>query len=180
VRNPWRFSFDTETGDLYMGDVGQDKIEEVNMQPASSSGGENYGWRCFEGTAEHDFSAPPCDDPAFRETLVMPVAEYVQERTLNCSVTGGFVYRGDAYPALEGIYFYADHCSGRVWGLRQAGDAWETAELLDTDYSIATFGADEAGRLYIMGFGSGELFELTTTPPRALDEHLFLPLVQRF
>ncbi len=75
VRNPWRFSFDTATGDMYMADVGQNELEEINVQPASSSGGENYGWRCFEGTAEFDFSAPPGDDAAFREPLTMPVAE---------------------------------------------------------------------------------------------------------
>jgi glucose/arabinose dehydrogenase len=175
VRNPWRFSFDTATGDMYMADVGQNELEEINVQPASG-GGENYGWRCFEGTAEFDFSAPPCDDPAFRETLTMPVAEYSHD--LGCSVTGGFVYRGEAYPALQGIYFYADYCSGRVWGMRQAGDTWETAQLLNTDYRIATFGADEAGRVYILSIGSGELLELTTPLQGALDERVFIPFVQ--
>jgi glucose/arabinose dehydrogenase len=176
VRNPWRFSFDPLTGDLYMADVGQGEREEINVQPASSSGGENYGWRCFEGTAVFDTSAPPCDDPAFRETLTMPVAEYGHD--LGCSVTGGFVYRGDAYPALQGIYFYADYCSGRVWGMRQTEEGWETAQLLNTDYRIATFGADGAGRLYVLSIGGGELLELTTPQPRALDERVFLPLVQ--
>jgi glucose/arabinose dehydrogenase len=175
VRNPWRFSFDTATDDMYMADVGQNELEEINVQPASG-GGENYGWRCFEGTAEFDFSAPLCDDPAFRETLTMPVAEYSHD--LGCSVTGGFVYRGEAFPALQGIYFYADYCSGRVWGLRQAGDSWETAQLLNTDYRIATFGVDEAERLYILSIGGGELLELTTPQQGALDEHVFLPFVQ--
>jgi glucose/arabinose dehydrogenase len=175
VRNPWRFSFDTATDDMYMADVGQNELEEINVQPASG-GGENYGWRCFEGTTEFDFSAPPCDDPAFRETLTMPVAEYSHD--LGCSVTGGFVYRGEAFPALQGIYFYADYCSGRVWGLRQAGDSWETAQLLNTDYRIATFGVDEAERLYILSIGGGELLELTTPQQGALDEHVFLPFVQ--
>jgi glucose/arabinose dehydrogenase len=176
VRNPWRFAFDSETGDMYMADVGQNELEEINVQPASSGGGENYGWRCFEGTEVFDSSAPPCDDLAFRETLTMPVAEYSHD--LGCSVTGGFVYRGTAYPALQGIYFYADYCSGRVWGMRQAGDTWETAQLLNADYRIATFGADEAGRLYVLSIGSGELFELTIPSPRALSEAVFLPFVQ--
>jgi glucose/arabinose dehydrogenase len=175
VRNPWRFAFDTATGDMYMADVGQGAFEEINVQPASSSGGENYGWRCFEGPQEFNFSAPPCDDPTFRETMTMPVAGYNRNVTPGCaSITGGFVYRGDEYSELDGIYFYADYCSGQLWGLRQAEGtgAWETAQLLDTAYGIASFGADEAGRLYALG--GSELLELIV-PQNA---RIFLPMVQ--
>jgi glucose/arabinose dehydrogenase len=108
LRNPWRFSFDRATGDLYIADVGQNLIEEVNFQPATSSGGENYGWKVMEGTS--CFLSPACD----RAGLILPVAEY-SHADGNCSVTGGFVYRGNQFPDLQGIYLYADFCSGRMW-----------------------------------------------------------------
>ncbi|MCS7041129.1 MAG: PQQ-dependent sugar dehydrogenase, partial [Caldilineales bacterium] len=117
LRNPWRFSFDRATGDLYIADVGQNAYEEVNFQPAGSSGGENYGWRYFEGT--HEFKdaadAPP--------EVVPPIAEY--GRGDGCSVTGGYVYRGAALPELNGVYFFGDYCSGLIWSLRRdAAGAW--------------------------------------------------------
>lgn len=153
LRNPWRFSFDRVTGDLFIADVGQGLFEEVNFQPAGSPGGENYGWNIMEGL--HCFNSATCN----RAGLVLPVVEYGHEGG-NCSVTGGFVYRGHQYPALRGIYLYADFCSGRIWGLRHTGAGWENSLLLDTDLLISTFGEDEQGNLYLADFGGGGIYKV--------------------
>ena len=158
TRNPWRFSFDRATGDLYIADVGQNLYEEVNFQPAASRGGENYGWDVMEGN--HCFEpATGCDV----EGLVLPVAEY--DPGLGCSITGGYVYRGSRYPDMAGVYFYGDFCSGNIWGLRQdeAGD-WETALLLETDLSISTFGEDAEGELYVASYNDGIVYQLVASP----------------
>ena len=115
LRNPWRFSFDRATGDLWIADVGQDTYEEVNFQPASSRGGENYGWNFMEGA--HCYRSG-CG----MDGLALPVAEYSHAE--GCSVTGGFVYRGRSFPGLRGIYIYADFCSGFIWGVERQGDRW--------------------------------------------------------
>ena len=124
LRNPWRFSFDRKTGDLFIGDVGQDAWEEVDFQPAGAAGGANYGWRVTEGN--HCFN--PATGCSFAG-ITPPVAEY--SHASGCSITGGFVYRGRDFARLSGIYFYADYCSGRVWGLRRGasglGDAGASA-----------------------------------------------------
>ncbi len=109
LRNPWRFSFDRLTGDLYVADVGQNRFEEVNFQAASSGGGENYGWKIMEGP--DCFGASSCN----QEGLVLPVAFY--DHTQGCSVTGGHVYRGPTYSGLQSVYLYGDFCSGVIWGL---------------------------------------------------------------
>ena len=153
LRNPWRFSFDRATRDLYIADVGQNQWEEVNFQPAASRGGENYGWNIMEGA--HCFGSAGCN----QQGLVLPVAEY--EHSQGCSVTGGFVYRGQRYPALGGIYFYADYCSGRIWGLRRAGAGWESQVLLETNLSISSFGEDEAGEIYIADQAGSAVFVLS-------------------
>ena len=143
LRNPWRFTFDRVTGDLFIGDVGQNLWEEINLQPAASPGGENYGWRRMEGT--HCFNPPASCNPG---TLTLPIIEY--SHALGCSVTGGYRYRGQQIPELYGTYLYADFCSGRVWGASQDGAGrWSAAELLDTALLISTFGEDEAGELYL-------------------------------
>jgi glucose/arabinose dehydrogenase len=147
LRNPWRFSFDRLSGDLFIADVGQDSWEEVNYQPAASSGGENYGWRLMEGN--HCYNPPSnCNTGA----LTLPIVEYAHgpNDSLGCSITGGYRYRGNKNPALRGIYFYADFCTGRIWGAsQQAGGGWTTSELLDTSLSITSFGEDEAGEVYV-------------------------------
>ncbi|MCM2358090.1 MAG: PQQ-dependent sugar dehydrogenase [Geobacteraceae bacterium] len=153
LRNPWRFSFDRASGDLYIADVGQDLFEEVNFQPAAGSGGENYGWNIMEGL--HCFGNPACSQAG----LTLPVAEYSHEAG-NCSVTGGFVYRGTRFPALQGIYLYGDFCSGRIWGLRRNGAAWESRLLLSTTLLISSFGEDEAGELYLADFGAGDIYRV--------------------
>lgn len=156
VRNPWRFSFDRDTGDLYIGDVGQGTYEEVDFQPASSTGGENYGWRCRQGRHPFDDHESECAGL----TLTEPAVEYVQNP--DCAVTGGLVYRGVQYPHLRGIYFYGDYCSGRIRGLRRSGAAWETDILASSGLNVSSFGEDENGELYVADLG-GSVYQLTST-----------------
>jgi hypothetical protein len=139
VRNPWRFSFDRVTGDLWIGDVGSATYEEVNFQPATSAGGENYGWDAMEGTT--------CRVEGGCDAFVPPVSGF--DRDEGCVVTGGYVYRGSAMLNLEGVYLFADYCSGRVWGLlRDASDAWVRLDPVETGLRISSFGEDAAGELY--------------------------------
>jgi glucose/arabinose dehydrogenase len=140
VRNPWRFSFDRDTGDLWIGDVGSATYEEVNEQPAASAGGENYGWDLMEGTV---CRAESCD------AFVAPVSGF--DRDEGCVVTGGYVYRGSAIPDLHGVYLFADYCSGRVWGLvRDASNAWIRLDPVETGLRISSFGEDANGELYVV------------------------------
>ncbi|GAB4541033.1 MAG: PQQ-dependent sugar dehydrogenase [Anaerolineae bacterium] len=157
LRNPWRFSFDRATGDLYIADVGQNLYEELNFQPALSPGGENYGWDVMEGN--HCFEpASGCDT----EGLVLPVAEY--DHSQGCSITGGYVYRGTRYPQLTGIYFFGDFCSGNIWGVRQkASGEWETARLLNTGLNIASFGEDADGEIYVVDYREGVIYHLVAS-----------------
>jgi len=159
LRNPWRFSFDRLTGDLYIGDVGQNLLEEIDFQPASSPGGENYGWDIMEGSNcfnEANFSVPlpGCNNA----DLTLPVAEY--GRASGCSVTGGMVYRGTRFPSIAGTYFYGDFCTGRIWGLEFDGAVWQNTLLLDSLLSISTFGEDEAGELYLADHATGNLHQI--------------------
>jgi len=153
LRNPWRFSFDRETGDLYIADVGESSFEEVNVQPRLSTGGENYGWNIMEGL--HCFLAADCTQAG----LVLPVWEY-SHGAGECSVTGGFVYRGQKFPPLRGVYIYGDLCSGRIWGLRKEGAVWTNRLLLDTLLTISTFGEDEEGNLYVADIAAGDIYEI--------------------
>ena len=153
LRNPWRFSFDRKTGDLFIGDVGQGAWEEVDFQPAGAAGGANYGWRLTEGN--HCYN--PASGCSFAG-VTLPVAEY--SHASGCSITGGFVYRGRDFARLSGIYFYADYCSGRVWGLRNGISGWETQELLVPGYSFTSFGEDDAGEVYAVDGTSGTLYRL--------------------
>jgi glucose/arabinose dehydrogenase len=158
VRNPWRFAFDRATGDLYMADVGQNQYEEVDVQPAASPGGENYGWNVME--ASHCFEPPAgCDSAG----LVAPGAEY--DHTQGCSITGGYVYRGTRYPQMAGVYFFGDFCSGNIWGLRQeASGEWKMVLLLKTGVSISSFGEDSTGEIYVVGYRDGIIYRLVATP----------------
>jgi glucose/arabinose dehydrogenase len=154
LRNPWRFSFDRRTGDLFIGDVGQSAWEEVDFQPAGAAGGANYGWRLTEGA--HCYN--PASGCGFAG-ITLPVAEYGHVNG-NCSITGGFAYRGRDFARLNGIYFYADYCSGRVWGLRRGASGWETQELLRPGYAFTSFGEDDAGEVYAVDGTSGTLYLL--------------------
>ncbi|MGH2615359.1 MAG: PQQ-dependent sugar dehydrogenase [Thermomicrobiales bacterium] len=145
IRNPWQFSFDRATGDLWIGDVGQNFWEEIDFEPASSAGGFNYGWKFLQGS--HCF--PNSLEPDCPKVGVLPVAEYPHDPSGGSTVIGGHVYRGDAYPTLEGIYFVADYVSGRVWGIAPGDDGtWQMEELLDTALFVTGAGEDEAGNIY--------------------------------
>lgn len=157
LRNPWRFSFDRQTGALYIADVGQNTYEEVNVRSANSGGGENYGWPIME--AAHCF---PEDAACDRSGLILPVAEY--DHSQGCSVTGGYVYRGREFPLLAGIYLFGDYCSGRIWGLAPEGDGWRVAQLGRPSVQISSFGEDEDGELYLLHMGGGELFKIVAHP----------------
>jgi hypothetical protein len=159
LRNPWRFSFDRLTGDLWMGDVGQDAWEEIDFQPASSTGGENYGWRCYEG--DHLFPSGGCTLPGH----VPPVSEHPHSGTANCSITGGFVYRGCAYPELYGRYIYTDYCTGVLWSVLPNGTGgWTIAQLGDfTNNQFVSFGENRNGELFLAGLGNGIIYRITET-----------------
>ncbi len=158
LRNPWRFSFDRQTGDLYIGDVGQNLFEEVDFQPASSTGSENYGWNIME--ASHCYPGPPCSSFG----LVLPVAEY-DHTTGDCSIIGGMVYRGLKYTGLQGVYLYGDECSGRIRGLKKDGGTFQNTILLDSPFAITTFGEDEAGSLYLADYKSGSIYRVIDAIP---------------
>ena len=162
LRNPWRFSFDKLTGDMYIADVGQGSREEINFQPVTSAGGENYGWRCMEGTQCTGLSGCTCNDAA----LTMPIKEY--GHGLGCSITGGYLYRGPI-TALQGTYFYADYCSDRIWSFRYDGgvisEFQERSGELDPGgsldlNSISSFGQDSDGNLYICDLLGGEVWRI--------------------
>ncbi len=153
LRNPWRFSFDATTHDLYIADVGQDTYEEIDFLPAGSPGGANFGWRYKEGM--HQYGDPV---PA-GVNVIDPVYEYTHQEG-GCSVTGGYVYRGKALPAWQGVYIFADYCTGYVWGLARGADgAWTGQILFQTGLAITSFGVDEQGELYLADQRSG-LYEL--------------------
>ena len=155
LRNPWRFSFDRLTGDLYIADVGQNIWEEVHFQPANSPGGENYGWKIMEGS--HCFQAETCDQTG----LVLPVVDY-QHGAGECSVTGGYVYRGQQFLSLYGNYFYGDYCSGKVWSLlRQSDGTWVNNQVFGLQgLFISSFGEDVNGELYLLSYGDGVVHQI--------------------
>ena len=148
LHNPWRISFDAGNGDLYIADVGQNVLEEINHQPAGSGGGENYGWDTMEGS-QCTGGGNACNAAG----LTLPVAEY--EHSLGCSVSGGEVYRGNDYPNMFGMYFFGDYCTGNIWGLRRNGNQWDMTLLEDTSFSIPTFGRGEDGNVYVASQSTG-------------------------
>ena len=153
LRNPWRFSFDKLTGDLFIADVGQNLWEEVHFQPASSQGGENYGWNILE--ASHCFMTSICD----KSGLELPIFEYNHQE--GCSITGGYMYRGHEFLSLYGNYLVADFCSGNFWRLfPETEDFWSSAKVLDSDYVISSFGEDVNGELYVLVHDGGSLFRV--------------------
>ena len=160
LRNPWRFSFDRATGDLYIADVGQNRTEEVDVAPANTGAGRgaNYGWNIMEGS--HCLSGNECD----QTNLVLPTFEY--EHDQGCSITGGYVYRGSAIPALQGLYFYGDYCQGWVRSFRYSGGSaieltdWPT---LRPGGQVTSFGEDAAGELYVIS-AAGSVYKVIPDP----------------
>lgn len=153
LRNPWKFAFDPQ-GNLFIADVGQDLIEEVNVQPFSSKGGENYGWRVREGNQCFPTSAT-CPTSIFTE----PVFTYPHD--VGKSITGGRVYRGTAFPNARGTYLFGDFVTKALWSMNNIDGTWTASAPRSTPYSISTFGEDEAGELYLADYGAGTLYRLS-------------------
>ena len=155
LRNPWRYSFDRATSDLYIADVGQNAWEWVLLQRGGSPGGQNYGWNRVEGSRCYP-AGSSCDPSQF----TLPILEYDHQQ--GCSITGGYVYRGPSFPQLQGLYFYADYCSGRFWGAQEvAAGQWQSAQLMQlSGVRISSFGEDETGELYVAGDSDGGLYRL--------------------
>ncbi len=144
LRNPFRFSFDRDTKDMLIGDVGQGSREEVNFESASSLGGRNYGWRCREGTLSNLTNAPVCDQPSVFDG---PIFEY-DHGGGRCSITGGYRYRGPA-PSLEGLYFFGDFCEGIIRVATESGGSWTQQTWMSSGGNIRTFGEDAIGNVYV-------------------------------
>ena len=170
LRNPWGFAFDALTGDLYIPDVGNSKLEELNYQPATSPGGENYGWRILEGTICFDFLPMPCS----ADGMTSPVTEYAHSQ--GCAIVGGAAYRGSSYSALQGVFIFADFCSGRIWGLARpdadaspgsrsssdhSQDGWQSILLLSASVPLSSIGEDEEGNVYVTGYQDGSISMIT-------------------
>ena len=155
LRNPWGLAFDRLTKDLYILDVGQAEHEEVNFQPASSGGGENYGWFIMEANRCFRFSSIPCS----AEGMTTPIAEY--DHSLGCAIVGGVIYRG-AITRLQGLLIFADFCSGRIWGLRRsdvdAQQTWQSVLLINSSVPVSGIGEDEDGNAYVLGYGDGVIY----------------------
>jgi glucose/arabinose dehydrogenase len=173
LRNPWRCSFDRATGDLYIGDVGQNAVEEISFAPAGATG-INYGWRCTEGTSCTGLSGCTCNGP----TLTAPIRTHTHSSGTNGGfcITGGYVYRGCAYPALDGTYFYADFSTNNVWSFRYDGTTVTDFIVRNTQITpsidgftvnqIASFGEDANGEIYVVDHGSttaGAIFKIIPT-----------------
>jgi len=153
LRNPWRISFDRSTGALFIADVGQSRFEEIDREPPAYAGGRNYGWNVMEG--KHCYNASSCSTSG----KTLPVAEYGHTGG-NCSITGGYVYRGSAYPALAGQYVLADFCSGRFYTMPAEGSSlWMRR---DTVLNVTSFGESEDGELYAVTI-NGRLYQVTAT-----------------
>lgn len=155
LRNPWRFSFDSQTGDFYLADVGEREFEEINYRPAGNQGGENYGWPAMEGEECLQGQCSP-------DQYEYPVHVY-SHAAGNCSITGGYVYRGQDYPEMQGIYFFGDYCSGKIWGLQWNNGAVVVEELADTGLRISSFGVDEADELYLIDL-QGAVYQVEVAP----------------
>jgi glucose/arabinose dehydrogenase len=176
LRNPWRNSFDRQTGDLWIADVGQNAVEEINFQPANAAGGRNYGWRCMEGTSCTGLSGCTCN----AASLTLPIRTYthVSGTSGGFSITGGYVYRGCRMPDLRGTYFYADYVNNNVWSFRYNSSTNTQTEFTLRNSqitpsidgfavgTISSFGEDANGELYIVDQGSGsngEIYKIVPT-----------------
>lgn len=153
-RNPWRFSFDAETGEMLIADVGQNTTEEINLLPANPQEAGNFGWNTMEGSS--CYLEVGCDESG----LTSPIMEYAHAEG-GCSVTGGYVYYGENLPDLYGTYIFADYCSGYVWqGVRNDDSSWTMSAPVESDLAISTFGVDQAGEIYLADLNSGTIYRL--------------------
>jgi glucose/arabinose dehydrogenase len=158
LRNPWRFSFDRLNGDLWIADVGQSQMEEIDYQPAGDPGGQNYGWRCYEGNLPYNTNG--CAPIA---AFTLPVYSYPHNP--ECSVTGGYIYRGNTASPFYGHYFFADYCSDRIWTLHQVAGNWVKEDFGQfPGNNFSTFGEDVNGQIYIAGITSGSIFRVLEPP----------------
>jgi len=174
LRNPWRFSFDQLTGEMYLADVGQESYEEVNRRPAASPGGENYGWPCYEGLHEINPGCP------MTSTMIVPIYEYNHGDDDGVAVTGGFVYRGGAYPSLNGFYFFADYGSRQFYAINTANNVpVDLGQMLTGGANPSSFGQDPQGELYVADLNSGKIYKLTGPPPQPMQTPSFIPLILR-
>jgi glucose/arabinose dehydrogenase len=157
LRNPWRFSFDTETGDLWIADVGQSEQEEVNVIGAGEAG-VNFGWSDMEGP--DCFNLPDCNP----DDYTSPVFTYTHSSGDGCSITGGYVSHGEEFAAIDGVYVFGDYCSGLVWGTGQDDSGeWVTSDPVETGLQITSFGQGSDGTVYLVSYGDGTIYELV--PP---------------
>ena len=154
VRNPWKYSFNRLNGDLWIADVGQNAVEEINKIPSPLPVGLNFGWRCYEGSTTYDTSSGTC--PTYAST-VAPFAQYTHAATSGCSITGGYFYTGSTYPNFANKYFFADYCNNKIGTINTAGVITWTAAL--TGGGFTTFGEDINGQLYIAS-GNGTIYKI--------------------
>jgi glucose/arabinose dehydrogenase len=175
LRNPWRFSFDPLTGDVWIADVGQNLYEEIDFQPVQSTGGENYGWRCYEGNSIYNISG--CKSSS---NYTFPVFVYPHDTTQPCnSVTGGFIYRGSKFVNLYGSYFFADYCTDDIRTLHDSSGTWVVKQ--EGRYSgnnFSTFGTDAKGEIYIAGHTSGTIYKIADSV--TLIEEIHQPSVRLY
>ncbi len=169
LRNLWRWSFDRQTGDMWIADVGQGAWEEVNMIPAASTSGLNFGWRCYEGT--HSYNLTSCGaTPAAGKTY--PIFEYDHSSAGGYSITGGLVYRGTQYPALQGYYICADYVTTNGWLIKPSGSGWSTTKRTNFPSNVSTFGDAEDGTLYAASL-SGTVYQVTASAALGIKELSF-------
>lgn len=175
LRNPWRFSFDKESGALWLPDVGQDKWEEINLVAANSKGGQNFGWSCYEGN--HNYKINGCDYNGLPYTF--PIVEYAHSNVNCASITGGYVYRGTQFKKMQGKYFYCDYCTGKFSTVIRNNQTWLNLFLLQsTEAAFATFGEATDGELYVADNTNGIIYHLVdsadiqkiVTPAKGADE----------
>jgi glucose/arabinose dehydrogenase len=172
-RNPWRFSFDRETGDMWVGDVGQNRVEEISIEPDSSQGGLNFGWRCLEGNTP--FNATGCGNIS----LFQQALHTYSHNGGNRSVTGGYVYRGKDYPTLEGHYFFGDYETGEFWSLIFDNGfipSLHTYGELLGNQQLSSFGQDHRGEIYVAAYNAGKIYQLIDLSSSIQDGFPALPL----
>ncbi len=172
LRNPWRNSFDRQTGELYIADVGQGAREEVNLAPASASAGTNFGWSQREGAQAYDGAHCPVSPTPAQE----PFFDYGHD--IGSSITGGYVYRGAQFPAANGVYFFSDFISRRIWAAQRPspGSLFSVQTVAQPGFGISTFGEDSAGELYAASYGAGQIYQIQF---QSLTPRAYLPVLSR-